>query len=554
MMKNINIPVYLFIFPIIPFLFIITNNYIEIKLFSSFFMLLIISIATVFTFFIMNIKIKNVNKSALISAMLIILLFNINSLFSIFQDSFNFKLINKYLFLLSSFLIWFGFSFLIIKKDFKFEKLNKILNIIAISLLVINICAIPLDAYNKELKSLITDIGNTEKTASKNKTTNTPDIYYIILDAYSNNRALKEFYNYDNKDFIEWLEKEGFYVAKNSTANYPITLLSVTSTLKMNYVYKDIANLKTEKEKNFMLSILRENNTVLKSLLTKGYKFYFIGNRSPFKELEQLSEVKLSKYSNNLIVYIINSSIFGLLNIKIVDFQVNDFNKDIEWLNNSYKIKGHPKFIMVHLLAPHPPYLFDKTGKPNKFENRYKETEGWSMLKRDLYLGSLINTNRIIKELIINLKKNSSNKPIIIIQSDHGPCSCFLEYCANQYKKYLKQKNIDCSKYDQAELMRKLLIDNSYISSSSTSKFTPYKNGFKERFGIINAYYFPDGKYNNLYNDITPINSFRIILNQYFKEDFSLLEDKNYYSEYNYVFFDVTDDVRKIYRNEKNEK
>jgi len=58
--------------------------------------------------------------------------------------------------------------------------------------------------------------------------------------------------------------------------------------------------------------------------------------------------------------------------------------------------------------------------------------------------------------------------------------------------------------------------------------FTP-----EARMEILNAYYFYDQNYANLYEDISPVNSFRIVLNTYFEQELPLLEDVSRYSEYN---------------------
>jgi len=63
-----------------------------------------------------------------------------------------------------------------------------------------------------------------------------------------------------------------------------------------------------------------------------------------------------------------------------------------------------------------------------------------------------------------------------------------------------------------------------------------------KRISIFNAYYFPGGGKNELYPTITPINSFRLILDTNFGENKGLLEDKSYFSDYvhPYQFFEVT--------------
>jgi hypothetical protein len=41
----------------------------------------------------------------------------------------------------------------------------------------------------------------------------------------------------------------------------------------------------------------------------------------------------------------------------------------------------------------------------------------------------------------------------------------------------------------------------------------------------LNTYYFSDGNYSTLYDSISPVNSFRVILNKYFKTGLPLLKD-----------------------------
>ena len=71
------------------------------------------------------------------------------------------------------------------------------------------------------------------------------------------------------------------------------------------------------------------------------------------------------------------------------------------------------------------------------------------------------------------------------------------------------------------------------------------KTDIGERMGILNTYYFPNQDYSNLYTDIAPMNSVRVILNQYLGTDFGLLEDRSYFSLMSrpYDFIDVTDEL-----------
>ena len=89
--------------------------------------------------------------------------------------------------------------------------------------------------------------------------------------------------------------------------------------------------------------------------------------------------------------------------------------------------------------------------------------------------------------MIDQILSKSDPAPIIIIQGDHGP-GAFLVWDS------------------------------------------PYKTDLEERFGILNAYYFPGGDEGWLYPSITPVNNFRIVFNRYFHANYEILEDDSYFS------------------------
>ena len=68
------------------------------------------------------------------------------------------------------------------------------------------------------------------------------------------------------------------------------------------------------------------------------------------------------------------------------------------------------------------------------------------------------------------------------------------------------------------------------------------EESLKKRINILNAMYFSSSGSELLYNQVSPFNTFRYVLNLYFEEDYHLLENKNYYSSYKspYKFLDVT--------------
>ena len=153
-----------------------------------------------------------------------------------------------------------------------------------------------------------------------------------------------------------------------------------------------------------------------------------------------------------------------------------------------------PVFVFAHVVAPHPPYAFGPNGEPvpTKSHGSYTYDEF-----KEVYRDQVMYVNKRVKVVIDEILSQSSEPPIIIVQADHGAC----------YGRYLPN--------------------------------------IAARMSILNAYYFPDQNYKALYEDITPVNTFRVVLNSYFGADYELLEDKSYHSSTDlpYLFTDVTEKV-----------
>ena len=164
-----------------------------------------------------------------------------------------------------------------------------------------------------------------------------------------------------------------------------------------------------------------------------------------------------------------------------------------------------PKFVFTHIMAPHPPFVLDAAGNAIEPDRPYNIGDATSFNGTpDEYASGYIGEVRFLNQRLMNvidlILAQSKQPPIIIIQGDHGP-----------------GKHI------------------SLVELNNTC--------LKERYSILNAYYFPDGDYRHLYPSITPVNSFRVVLNQYFDSGLELLEDRNYYSTWSnpYELSDVTD-------------
>lgn len=472
--------------------------------------LLISLVVSAIVFFILNLFIKNHKKSALVVSSYIILFF----LYSSYAELFKFvdsKVDYNSLAIVVSIFLCLGILFLVAKSNKNFDAISKYLNIFSLIIVLMPISSIGYYNYsssqNKNLPVLLEEGKNEEENTTLNK----PDIYYIILDGYARQDVLKELYNYDNSDFTNWLKNQGFFVAEKSTSNYIQTYLSMTSSLNIDYLDK-LTKIELDSTDRKWLKEKLKNNYVYDFLKAKNYTFVGVpptwtGN---YDNVKADIEVKHKFKNNDFDILIINSTPLRIFINK--ESILKDYKEKIEFTFNELQkisLLEQNTFIYAHFLMPHPPFVFYKNGDLKndigcgKDGNHYfQDCPGEKNYKQG-YIDQLQYTNTKVKETVEYILENSKEEPIIILQSDHGPGS---------------------------------MLDWESLE----------KTNLNERFPILNAYYVPTTTKELLSEDVTPINSFRIIFNSVFNNDFEILGNKHYFSTWTkpYKFIEVSDKLK----------
>ncbi|MEH6547670.1 MAG: sulfatase-like hydrolase/transferase [Sneathiella sp.] len=342
-----------------------------------------------------------------------------------------------------------------------------------------------------------------------------PNIFYIILDRYGDQRTLTADYNFDNSEFTAFMRKNGFFVATESASNYPFTAQSVSSSLNMDYHNFTAEQIPSHKNDLVPFIRLLQENSVTRYLQNIGYKYVHMGSwwgpseASPIAD-ENFRTTSLGQFDRKFLLRSIFAPLYSLSNN---DASSNSIDPD-QCSRVPQKLKRlqelaaskDPTFTFAHFLVPHDPFVFDKNGRCLEFE------ESASRSLEESYLAQLQYANKFLTSLIEGLLSQPGPKPIIIIQADEGPYPT--RYRKDQY---------------------------GFQWASATDQ------EIRQKSRILNAYYFPQVGTEIFYNQITPVNSFRLLFNSYFGTSLALLPDRNYAIPSNsnrYDFFDVTDIVR----------
>jgi hypothetical protein len=341
-----------------------------------------------------------------------------------------------------------------------------------------------------------------------------PDIYYIILDGYARSDIMKSYFKYDNSAFLRHLEQKGFYLAPRSTANYCQTALSLSSSLNASFLDKHVKGLGIDQTE---LNDLIGNNNVLATLKPLGYKFVtFATGFSPTEHPEADDYRSPRPNLTEFQWMVVDATPLRLFwdNPRYLQPPMLSRERILYLLDHLPDVAADPAptFTFAHLLCPHRPFLFGENGEEVHMRNMvYNIGTGERFFGRfpnprdycRAYRAQSAFITRRIEATIDRLLAVSPLPPIIILQSDHGS---------------------------------ELMLDMEDVAHTDVV----------ERMSVLNAYFFPDGRYEKLYESISPINSFRVLFNTFFGAKLELLADKSYFSTWHnpYRFIDVTDQVR----------
>lgn len=327
-----------------------------------------------------------------------------------------------------------------------------------------------------------------------------PDIYYIILDAYSNHSVMQELYNFDNSPFLSALEQRGFYVATESRANFPKTPLSLASSLNMS----ELEFLRGKGGTGYGITYdLASNNRVARILERAGYTIITFPTVYKITEHMEVADISYD-YGIPILNQDVGLNQFEYLFIHTTalrGFTKELFNRNSQapteyTFDQLYEIAhmSEPTFTFAHMILPHSPFVFSADDAPpnpggtpvdglfmGDFTDLYNDTEEVAV-----YLDQLNYANRAVTALVDEIIAESDQPPVIIIQSDHG-------YWVSPFPESWAVDEV----YD-------------YI------------------FPILNAYYLPDDAMDELYPSISPVNTFRLVLDYYLGTDFGLIEDRHY--------------------------
>jgi len=414
--------IHIFLFAIFPVAFFTVSNIAELWAIGQGFVLSkLAAIALVVLFFalllwvLLRYVFNDWHKSGVLVSLFLLMFFSYGHFSSLIQKI-EYKTIfgiaigqlqANYLYSIIWIIVFLWFIRLFRKKTSNFYALTRFFNTMGIVLscfLIFNI-GVYVTKHNKLQNASLQKKIKSLSISDENKKA-LPDIYYIILDGYCAESTLKEYYHYDNGGFINYLKEKGFYIASESASNYAFTILSLASSLNMEYL-DNLTNIMGINSTDLSVPLFMiKDNEVESFLKSKGYDVVHIGwQDSP--EYDFFADLT----KTTILSFFSPRRTLG-------EFSATARRERISRAFSKFKhariASNKPIFVYAHLPVPHSPYVFGANGEFVRFD----DNKGYN--SDQYYINQLIFASNKIKEVIDEILSETKPSPIIVLQSDHG--------------------------------------------------------------------------------------------------------------------------------------
>jgi hypothetical protein len=349
-----------------------------------------------------------------------------------------------------------------------------------------------------------------------------PDVWHIVLDRYAGATTLQSVYGFDNRDFLDGLRSRGFSVAEDAAANYQRTAHSLASTLNLSFLdgFASVPDMHPADLVPLYRSL--RDNRAARFFKKSGYRLIHVG---PWWEPTRRSDnaaIHLNYRSMpELVRAILERSLVSRLATLVEAIpgngradQCRRIHAQLDAVDELAVEPGASgrKYVFMHLLLPHPPFVVDADGRCKSLR------EAESRTRTENYLAQLQYANSRMLTLIDRIA--ASGRPsVILLQADEGPWPEV--FAGDETALGMDVTNIDWLEADRNQLREKMLI------LLAVKGAAPGDLSLEPR--------------------ATPVNLYRQLFTRYFAADLPLLPDRSFLFRNRfdpYHFKDVTDQLR----------
>jgi hypothetical protein len=347
-----------------------------------------------------------------------------------------------------------------------------------------------------------------------------PDILHLVFDAYASPASLESVFGYDAGLLLTQLEERGFSVARDGSSSYYLTPLSLASTF--NYEHLHSSDPSDPWHVTSIAGALASfwSNRLFQRLEALGYTIYATESGFMVTDLLPVDVPLRSPFfsQRRFLTLLSELTAWRPLRAKLTPGRIDPYAETRRRVTDAFELMASiadqpsPKFLLAHFPTPHLPIIFDENAEdflpdPEFVAMTRSRTSAppasYKDYYRDYYPRQVEGVNRLIMRMLDELLPRLTHPTVIILQGDHGS---ELEYLLTR----------------------------------------PTLSAMKERYSALNAVRFAGPRPEAFGEDTSLVNTYRIVLNEYFGESLPLIEDRFFFHRSRrggISLIDVTDEL-----------
>ncbi|MBP7003658.1 hypothetical protein [Amaricoccus sp.] len=337
-----------------------------------------------------------------------------------------------------------------------------------------------------------------------------PDIYDFVFDRYGSEETLAGAFGVDDAAGA-YLEGQGFYVARDSFANYVSTGLSLASTFNMRHLDAVAADPRASGGDWRPLFAMIDDSVVGRYLRGLGYDqrqygSWWVGtHHNPNAAVNRpmgLSEFGMAWLRRSIalpLTHLFPGSRAAML-LSWDNGQCQRVARQVEEIKGLRR-DGRPLYVFAHFLLPHGPFPFTADGECLGWREAAARGDQRGYAEQAEYAAA------VIRELTGALLAPGRPPAVILIHADEGPIP-------------EREKGVPWQDASPEEL--------------------------RVKFGILQAARFPGGDYRRMRQDLSPVNLYRAMLATEFGLDLPDLPDGIYVFPDSFSIYDLRDVTSRV--------
>ncbi|HEX9863623.1 MAG TPA: sulfatase-like hydrolase/transferase [Acidimicrobiia bacterium] len=252
------------------------------------------------------------------------------------------------------------------------------------------------------------------------------DVVLVVVDGYTSLPVLRELYGFEDPTLRDDLRRAGLEVVEPIFSPYPMTHLTISSLLELDYVTEDRPRTSTEDGRSLgdviggdsFLTELLDANGYRITMVEPGWHVSTCGARIDVCVADRFVDESVGAViSQSMLWSVIQPSVGSAFS----HGARNAMNWTAEHLDEVVN-NGSPDFVFVHVLAPHPPNFLDAECAIT-LDSRSGASSS-SMVGRaatqaelDGYVNQVRCVNRFLRDVAAAV---SASDALVFIVGDHG--------------------------------------------------------------------------------------------------------------------------------------